>query len=376
MSEAWVYIDESQGPAADAVDPGKPFRVGALVVEREIGDDLIKKALGKLAADPDARGNATDEETLRRGYFHASLDSKNAHSWLSREIVAAPIDGAFSDMQWHFGRKDSGKYGPGELHPLMNLLAALTVTQDDYDAVHLVVARREGTFDEGNVADWGTYWRSRCLGAFAKQPNIPTRFPLMTIKLVGGDEPGVQVCDIVLWAVQRAALDALRATGNDDWLKRLGLTAWAGGGEVGGAQEQVSVTLGKGVKRNFLPNLSGGKPRAVGDLGEGETLILMREIEQEVVRVAALASGHHRVGHLANELGEVVTSLNGKPTVDDILKLASAFLLVCDTLPTYDPADAAAYVRVVERRRVAAAVVDVSQITSFGMAMLWSRSPR
>jgi hypothetical protein len=163
VADAWVYIDESQGPAADAVDPGKPFRVGALVLEREVPADIINGALGELAADPDAQGNAADQETLRRGHFHASFDSKNAHSWLSRAIVAAGLDGEFSDMQWHFGRKDSEKYGPSELHPLMNLLSALSAVQDDYDAVHLVVAKREGTFDEANVAGWDTYLRSRCL---------------------------------------------------------------------------------------------------------------------------------------------------------------------------------------------------------------------
>jgi hypothetical protein len=39
------------------VDPGKPFRVGALVVEREIDRNLITGALAKLAADPDAKDN-------------------------------------------------------------------------------------------------------------------------------------------------------------------------------------------------------------------------------------------------------------------------------------------------------------------------------
>ncbi len=88
----------------------------------------------------------------------------------------------------------------------MVLLGSLTVTQDDYDAVHLFVAKRQDTFDEAKAASWPKYWRSQCLGAFARQPNVPTRFPRMTPALVGGDEPGVQVCDVILWAIQRASL--------------------------------------------------------------------------------------------------------------------------------------------------------------------------
>ena len=61
MSEAWVYLDESHGPAADAVDPGKPFRVGALVVEDKVGSQLIERALANLASDADAKGNPADD---------------------------------------------------------------------------------------------------------------------------------------------------------------------------------------------------------------------------------------------------------------------------------------------------------------------------
>ena len=41
------------------------------------------------------------------------------------------------------------------------LVGGLTVTQDDYDSVHFLVAKRQGTFDEATVAGWADYWRSR-----------------------------------------------------------------------------------------------------------------------------------------------------------------------------------------------------------------------
>jgi hypothetical protein len=374
MAEAWVYIDESQAPSAEGTEAGQPFRVGALLVEAAIPGSVPATGMATLKADPDAQGNKFDQETLARGYFHASLDSANAHSALSYAITGHPIDGAFSDMQWHFGRPDSSKHEGGALHAMMVLLGSLTVTQDDYEAVHLVVAKREGTFDDANVAGWQDYWRSRCLGAFAQQPNIPTRFPRMTITLVGGDEPGIQVCDLVLWAVQRAKLDSLKATGKADWMKRLGVKAWAAGGPEGGAQQETSLTLGMGAERNFLPAFGGGVPRLPEDMTSVEILDVLREIEAEVLRVARLAKGHPRVGHLEPELCQAATLLAGQPGLEDIVKVAETFLLVCDTLPTYDPTDATGYVRVMERRRVAAAVVDRSQIRWHTMSLFWRDS--
>ena len=139
---------------------------------------------------------------------------------------------------------------------------------------------------------------------------------------------------------------------------------------------QVSLELGKGVNRPFLPALGGGKPRLTEELGgNDEILKVMREIEADVLRCTEMAvAGHPRIAHLEPELSHASNVLKGKPGAEDIVKVAEAFLVACDTLPTYDPADARGYVRVLERRRVAAAVVDRSEIRWFGMAMLWSRS--
>ncbi|MFT3840774.1 MAG: hypothetical protein QM723_27535 [Myxococcaceae bacterium] len=99
MAEAWVYIDESQGPAADAVDPGKPFRVGALVLEAPVPLQVPSDGLAILRADKDSKSNKYDQATLARGYFHASIDSANAHSALTNAIKKAAIGGTFTDSQ-------------------------------------------------------------------------------------------------------------------------------------------------------------------------------------------------------------------------------------------------------------------------------------
>ena len=39
---------------------------------------LLRLLLENLKIDPDIIGNKLDQETIRRGYFHASEDNKNA----------------------------------------------------------------------------------------------------------------------------------------------------------------------------------------------------------------------------------------------------------------------------------------------------------
>jgi hypothetical protein len=371
MADAWVYIDESQAPFADAVDAGMPFRVGVLVVEAPIPASIPQAGIERLRADPDAKGNKLDEETLRRGHFHASEDSPNAHSALTHAICDAGLDASFLDLQWHFGLADSNEYDGKKLHSLMNGLGSLPATQDDYDTVHLLVAKRKGSFDEEQIRGWPESWLEMGLQAFAKHPNIPMRFPRIRLSLVGGDEPGVQICDFLLWSVQRARLENLAPTGEQDWMKRLGLSARMGGGPVGGAQQEANLTLGRGVERWFMPNMTGGIPRALDRIEKRDLLELMREIEVEVLRVAAISPGHPRIGHLESHLRDAASRLANPTGLDDIVKVAAAFLLCCDTLPTYDPADASNYVHVIERRRIAAAVVDKSNQRWFSMGRFW-----
>jgi hypothetical protein len=87
-TELHVYVDES---VRELPDGRRLVGAGALIVLRRVGVDLIERALGTLEADPDRHDEnrrKLDERTLRRRHFHASADSVNARSALSKEIRA------------------------------------------------------------------------------------------------------------------------------------------------------------------------------------------------------------------------------------------------------------------------------------------------
>src|SRR5207245_3773931 len=66
---AWVYVDESETPQANAVSVSKHFSVGALTTESPIETSVIQRAMEALARDSEAAG----DPALVRGYFHASF---------------------------------------------------------------------------------------------------------------------------------------------------------------------------------------------------------------------------------------------------------------------------------------------------------------
>jgi hypothetical protein len=359
--DAWVYIDESQAPHAAGADHGQPFWLGAVITEHPIEQSLTAAALDQLKADPEAVGNAQDTATLARGYFHASEDSKNAHSWVCRAIVDAPLDASFSATQWFFGRRDSDQYGGGQLHRLTALLSALTVIEDDFDTVHIFVASREGSFEQKHMDEWPTYCTKIQLGALIGMPALPTRFPRLNAQLVPASHAGVQVCDFVLWAVQRSKLDGLNPTGKSDWMKRLKLNLWAAGGAKDRAQQGLHGELGRGADRPIFQPLDSPPPRQLHTLNEIDRWVLAQQIANDVHHAAAIAEGNHRIGHLASIIHRASVgceTAHERPTNqlgEALSAMMEAFLLVCNTLPVFDVADGAAWARATEKRFLAAA---------------------
>lgn len=226
MSEAWVYIDESQAPSAEGCERDQPFWVGALSVEYPIVASLIDGAFTCLANDPDAANNQSDIRTLERGYFHASEDSPNAHSHICRAIVAARMNVQLRAFLWYFDREGGSSRKDSDLHRLGVLGSSLSTIDKNYDVVHLVVAKRGGSFEQRHADQWQAYCEYTLVEE-AIEHGVPPITCLPTLELAEPSVPGIQVCDFVLWAAQR------HLRGNSTWLQRLGMKGWANGGPEG-----------------------------------------------------------------------------------------------------------------------------------------------
>ncbi|WP_146647927.1 hypothetical protein [Labilithrix luteola] len=332
-----------------------------MIVPAPIPSVVVERALEALAADPES--NEIDRKTLERGYFHASLDSKNAHSAICRSIVREGFAATFSSKRWHFDQKQSETHSGHRLHRLAAMLSIEAILQDDYDVIHVVVARRLGSFEDHEIARWPAYCREVQFGSTIRESflTLPGRYPLITAAPAGADEPGIQVCDFILWATQRARPEGLTLRGKRDWVDRLGLRPSSGGGMVNGPLRDFDGELGHGARRRSgMVGMYKGEPppRSPQELSDGQRFELLMEMASDVRHAAKIAAGHQRIGHLTNELAAGLrgpAALGTEGLREALNALATAFLLVCDTLPVYDVADPQGCSRATEKRALAAA---------------------
>ena len=359
MADAWIYVDESQGPSALGTEAGRPFWLAALILNSPIDQDLTDAALDRLRSDPDAAGNTHDQTTLARGFFHASEDSKNAHSALCREIVERGLAASFDSSQWFFSRDEEGIEG-ARLHRLSVALSAMSAFQSDYDCLHVAVARREGSFVEQDIPKFLEFVRDAGFHNVEQMPHRGTRFAAIDFQLVDGKHPGVQVCDLVLWAIQRANPVKLNHTGDKTWLERLGIFIWAQGGEEDGPQQKVAATLGKGVRPTLLLLPRAVTPRALADLNGLEQWDLVCDMAADIHTAAPIASTSPRIKHLALDVAraaalcETAHTLPPEELPNALREIISTFVLICDTLPVFDRDLVEACTRAAEKRDAAA----------------------
>ena len=370
MGDAWVYVDESQAPYADGAIDGQPFWLGALITDHPIEASLIAGGLDVLKAE----AGTQQDKALTRRYFHASKDTSLARSSFCRAVVDARLNATLVATQWFFGRSDSDSCKGAELHQLSTLLSLMAVFDDDFDAVHVIVAQRDKTFEQAHVDNFPTFCQQMQLDALVMQPGLPARFPRIEAQLAKGDHPGIQVCDLVLWSVQRSKPNRLTPTADEKYMRQLNLNIRSAGGAENAAQQHLEADLGSGVRRWIVAPANAPSARQLAGINEAETWLLAQEIADDVHRAAAIAEGSSRLGHLTEVLKHASTvcesaHLEPRATLGDALQtLMEAFLLVCDTLPVFDVTDGAAWARAKEKRLLAAAFL-LQKIP------LWTPSP-
>jgi len=368
LKEVWIYIDESQGPSAEASQRGKPFRIGVLAVSAPISVDIPREALERLSAPEDAR-------TLKRGHFHASQDSPNAHSAFCAAINKASLAGEFHDSQWHFDQKGGREYDESRLHRHSITLGLIRYAQSGFDRLNLEIAARTGSFTQHTLDHWLSEHITERLQAIPSQPILPCRFPEVKAEAVDSSVSGVQVCDFLLWAVQREdyQIDGT-ARGDDVWRKNVKFQRTFVVEDSGSPMAHQTFVLGAGLEQRVLPKM-GGTPRRPEALGTDGIAEAIREVERLVRGAWEEANrGHPRIAHLLDRLAEAKHRLD-TPNIsdDDVRKIGKAFFLVCDTMPLYELTDAAAWCRISELRLVVGMTLDGTQITWSGMSTFWRK---
>ena len=337
MKRFYIWIDESGTPRAEiapASDAERVFSVGMLLRTEPLSATLIDQALERLREDSDAVGNPQDRETLERAYFHASMDSKNAHSHV---CAAAAASGPALFEFFSFDRAAA----PGihrdlladsrTFHRSMVELLATRISATRTSHVQIMIAEHAHSFATNTVAfNWKVELWHKLIGATAQLPQLPTFFPDVTVATAPPSEPGVQLVDFLLWAALRK-----RTNPRDPWLDRSMFQPHWEWAERDGPLSGHEYLLG-GDPDDDPPLVDAKiirKPR--DEFTNEEVLEVLIGVERQVRHLGALPE---HAAHLLPHVQDCLCDLNHRDVSFAALKkLAETYFLLVDTVPLYDP---------------------------------------
>lgn len=193
---------------------------GMLVTKSKIDDFVINEALLELANDDDFDLNK-DKRTLNRKFFHSSEDSKNGHSYLCNSInknVAGVFDYTFINK---ITQRETLAKGFSEKlfnRCLSHSTLELFLTTDE---IFLIIENREA-LNSKNLSEWQAQLYKLYEGATYNIPSYKTFYPKLNIQLKDKKEPGLQVVDFLIWALNRTKT----TNPNQVWHNRLKYKTW------------------------------------------------------------------------------------------------------------------------------------------------------
>ncbi|HUC83480.1 MAG TPA: hypothetical protein VMR70_21385 [Flavisolibacter sp.] len=219
MMAVYAYADETIFNVSNSTN-GKALGCGIFISQEKVTQTIIDTALADLKIDPDLDAKK-DHRTMGRGFFHASDDSKNAHSYLCAAInqhVKGVFDFSYYENvdEKDFLRK---KFRENIFSRCLNF--STLEFFNSAKEVHLIIEKR----DELSASDT-TKWLKNLYrlyeGAVHDIPSFKTYFPKIKIELRNKREPGLQIVDFLMWVVCRTK----RKPPDEKWRKRLQFKTW------------------------------------------------------------------------------------------------------------------------------------------------------
>lgn len=205
----FVYLDETE------FGEGRFSGYACLITPIRIEQAVVDEALENLRNDPDRLDSVQtpmDDRTLQRSFFHAADDSKNAHSHLCKAIYKH-VKGDFRSHVFH-----TTKHSFSSKEDLYDLASKLAVVGLFSRTTELTfVFEQRGGLNVGALLTrwWPDLWFDLARNAYVS-PFIVKYYPKVSFEVSDKLEPGLQVVDFMLWAAQKARMDA-----RSQWYDRL-----------------------------------------------------------------------------------------------------------------------------------------------------------
>lgn len=321
----YVYADETIFPI-NGEKNGLGY--GLFVSQTEITQRTIDEALSNLKSDLDF-DLKKDSQTLQKGYFHASEDGKNAHSHLCTSInknVKGIFAYTYSD---HNKPKEIAQ--KGFTNRILNRCLSDSTLElfRSTEEIFLTIEQRD-TLSKFSLAKWLKSLYELYDKATYDILSFKTFYPNITITLKDKKEPGLQVIDFLIWAVNRTK----RNIPDKKWHERIRYASsyysveqqGQNGGQYYLNTLHFSRTIPKGYPYEFIePQNWNALLKAYLNIERFLVLMDKKDFTDETL-------------HLYNDFSSISSKLKIEGyhlNKADISLLGSVFLRLFDSIPLY-----------------------------------------
>jgi len=319
----YVYLDESIFS-----EPNDYICYGALICDAEVSVSIIDTALENLKSDPDIQKEPSktyDDRTLLRQYFHASEDSKNAHSHLCSSINTS-LNGHFScqffDIEKLSEDRKNKKY-------LFDHLAALcSISALDTRSEITFIFENRGSLSEETLKTWHSSFTNQMINSINDNLIIPTFFQNVFFKVSDKSDPGIQCVDFLTWVINR------KYNGDATWLDRINSKFQTHTKSESGHWGGASLDFGSQLQSDRIYY---SHDDFDDDHFKGVDLISKTYLQAEyVVNYFTKNSLPSTIVHFKNDIIAIHSDRFNLGAKNYIERLASLFLKLFDTAPLID----------------------------------------
>ncbi len=316
-----IYLDESEFSP-----PNNYIGYGALVVDNKLTDQLIINAINSLKQDKDSYNNNLDQRTISKNYFHASADSKNGHSHLCRQI-SKYIDGEFYSNYFDLKIMKQKKYDSNILLKLSSKLSSMKAL-NTINEVDIIFERRDGLSNE-SLNRWLEELENDLILTTYDQPYMPNYFPKVNLIISDKNNPGIQCCDFVLWAVNRFV------NNDSTWIDRLDYRVyWFCDMKDGGYD--FSISLNKGINDIVYNYSKSDIPKNPDNLVNHEMLIKFYLYANKIIEYYSINNIPSSIKHFRMNIIKLYQNRNNIQFHNYIDNLSRIYLKLFDMVPLID----------------------------------------
>ena len=302
-----------------------------LASDIEISKALIDNAIKNLTNDPDRvkeESKTQDDRTLRRGYFHASEDSKNGHSHICTEV------NSINDAEFICDFFEKDKLPGNErldnkfLYKKATIFSSVKATNTT-DEVKFYFEDREGISTCMLRKLFDKIQESSILEIY-DLPFIPHFSPKVDFEIVNKANPGIQFSDFVLWSVNRCV------NGDKTWYDRILSPIKSNYSTQSGSWGGQHIQLGRGLKEPIV-NYSLNDFPLDPDNQINKNIYANFYLSAAKTVEYCLNNPTPYTEHLMEEAREVVINKRNLQYVEYFDKLSSSYLKLFDMYPIISP---------------------------------------